>query len=100
VDAVNAAWLCGKNDWRLPTVDELHSIVDYSKAVPGPAINTTWFANTPNSSYYWTSSPVVGGSNLAWFVSFGNGSVINFGSSGGYLGRSLAYQVRLVRSSP
>jgi hypothetical protein len=36
--AVNQAGLCGANDWRLPTVEELQSIVDFSRT--GPAIDT------------------------------------------------------------
>ena len=38
---VNAAGLCGAGDWRLPTREELRSIVDYSRY--DPAIDTAWF---------------------------------------------------------
>lgn len=74
VDAVNAAWLCGKTDWRLPTVDELQTIVDYSKPYPGPTVNSDWFINT-QSNYYWASSPYVANFSLAWYVYFLNGDV-------------------------
>lgn len=95
VAAVNATKLCGYTDWRLPTADELQSIVDYSVAYPGPSINTTWFPNTvPGDGRYgyWISSPVVGFSNFSWYVSFGNGGVYSYV-------RNYALPVRLVRSS-
>ena len=60
--AVNATNLCGHDDWRLPTLDELVSIVDYSLAPTGlpsrdwPAvIDASWFVNTAKVAY-WTSS--------------------------------------------
>jgi len=95
IAAVNAMALCGYTDWRLPTVDELQTIVDYSKPSPGPTINTTWFPNTPSGSYYWTSSPDVGSSSYAWYVLFGSGGIDYYSSHG----RSQGIQVRLVRVS-
>lgn len=44
VARVNAAGWCGHNDWRLPTREELRSIVDYSRY--NPAIDKTYFPNT------------------------------------------------------
>jgi hypothetical protein len=68
----------GHDDWRLPDVKELQSIVDYSGVFP--AVDDTYFACTsldenPNL-YYWTSTsayfnpsdPVYG---YAWYVAFG-----------------------------
>lgn len=75
--AADNATLCGLSGWRLPTVDELQTIVDYSKPYPGPTINTTWFPNTPGY-LYWSSSPYVGDSNYAWGVGFHNGDVTGF----------------------
>lgn len=84
VNAVNARGLCGYSDWRLPTADELQSIVDYSVAYPGPTVDGTWFPNTPSYSYYWTSSPYVGGSYYAWGVAFGYGLVSYNDRGNGY----------------
>jgi hypothetical protein len=90
VTAVNDTNLCGHNDWRLPTADELQSIVDYGVAYPGPTIDATWFPNTQGNAF-WSASPFVGSSLSAWVVVFYNGSVYNY-----YRGN--AYYVRLVRA--
>ena len=89
-NAVNAAGLCGANDWRLPTPDELQGLVDYGVAYPGPTIEATWFPNTQGNGF-WSSSPYVGDAYVAWFVLFGVGYVnVNV--------RSNSYYVRLVRA--
>ncbi len=66
---VNQAGLCGASDWRLPTREELRSIVDYSRY---PAIDMDWFPNTPITKY-WCSSPYADGTGYAWFVHFSTG---------------------------
>lgn len=86
--AVNSAGLCGASDWRLPTRDELLTIVDNSKVLP--AIDVNYFLDMGSSSYFWSSSPYAGSSDSALFVGFGNGSVNNL--TKGY-GKAL----RLVR---
>ena len=73
--AVNATNLCGHNDWRLPTVDELQSIVDYGVAYPGISVDITWFPNT--RGFFWSASPYVGNSYVAWYAGFYDGLVYN-----------------------
>ncbi len=93
VDQINALNLCGEtaNDWRMPTLPELLSIVDHDRAI-GPVIDPNYFPNTA-SAYYWTGTQMSNPSNFAWFVKFEDGDV------GGYE-KTSAYGLRLVRSGP
>ena len=74
VNHVNGVALCGHADWRLPTVDELQSIVDYSKPTPGPTVNSDWFPHA-YSKLTWTSSRYGGpDDDGVWYVYFSYGS--------------------------
>lgn len=89
---VNSQRLCGFNDWRVPDVEELQGIVDYSKAWPDPMVNTAWFPNTL-AERHWTSSSDQY-SNY-WVVSFRNKT----DQTTGMLTQSTSqpYALRLVR---
>lgn len=72
--AVNASNLCGFNDWRLPTLQELQNLVLYG--VVGPIrINLTRMPNTSDAAGgYWTSASAPLGGSGRWSVSFGTGA--------------------------
>jgi formylglycine-generating enzyme required for sulfatase activity len=61
-----------KSDWRLPTLFELETIVDYAKA--SPAVPTA-FAGTI-AMYYWSLSPYSPSSSHAWVVDFATGRTL------------------------
>lgn len=65
--------LCGATDWRLPTANELQSLVDYQRLIP--AIDITWFPNTPAALYYWSGENYVPDASSAWVVNFNSGSL-------------------------
>jgi hypothetical protein len=56
--------------WRLPTVKELHTLVDESRAMP--AIDRSAFPRTASDNY-WSASHVVSFAQDAWAVSFAYG---------------------------
>ena len=85
---VNTATLCGASDWRMPTIKELEGIVDFGRS--NPAIDTTYFPNTP-SSYVWSGSPNANDADYAWLVYFRVGESY-------YGNRSYGGPVRLVRA--
>ncbi|MCP4130752.1 MAG: DUF1566 domain-containing protein [bacterium] len=77
----------GYEDWRLPNVKELHSIVDYTKSpdnTSSPAIDTTYFNSTQLTNekgvtdwaYYWSSSALLnyqGQGDKGAYIIFGRG---------------------------
>ena len=99
----NAANYLGHNDWRLPNVKELQSIVDYTRAPgatnpanEGPAIDpmfqTTGITNEAGVAdypYYWTSTSALFQAGkpyyYAWYVAAGravNGEGLDFHGAG------------------
>jgi hypothetical protein len=73
IDACAALDFAGHKDWRLPTRQELCSIVDLSRIEP--AIDITAFPDFPKRGWFWTSDLYAGSSGSAWVVSFYYGSV-------------------------
>lgn len=76
------------SDWRIPTMQELQSIVE--PAAPG-RINAMFGANAPGT--YWTSSRrMLGPAAVPWYVSFGGEIPV-------YVGQPFSFYVRAVRTA-
>ena len=67
--------LDNSNDWRLPYIKELVSILDHRR--DQPAIDRTAFINSEPTSRYWTTSSNASNLNDAWYVLFGAGQVVS-----------------------
>ena len=71
--------------WRMPTIKELLSALDYEKCDPATSIEGF------TSSYYWSSSSYVSDSKYAWGVYF------KYGGSH-YGNKTVEFYVRCVRT--
>lgn len=84
-----ASDFAGSKEWRLPTITELATLLEYRCTMP--AINLTVFPVTPATNY-WSSTPYAGYVNGAWNVNFNDGVQDN-------CSKNYRLYVRLVRGS-
>ena len=60
-------------DWRLPNINEITTIIDFTKS-SGPLINSNIFPNTISNAYY-SSTTVSYNTNNAWVLAFWYGGI-------------------------
>ncbi len=58
--------LGGQTDWRLPTLAELNTLIDFTKSNPA----TSNLLQTNVTLAYWSATPLANGTGNAWSVSF------------------------------
>ncbi len=93
IAALNSSKFGGYSDWRMPTLKELSTLLDFSEA--NPIINTSFFSNTM-SAFYWSATTNAGFAIHAWLLHFKDG--FNYGNN--FYGNSnkiYRYHVRAVR---
>lgn len=102
---LNAASFAGHGDWRVPTLQELQGILDFTDATPpivnvafeGPSCGvactdiTSAACSCTQSNYYWSATTYAPVPQAAWIVVFGDGG--QFAS-----GRTNDFYVRAVRT--
>jgi len=91
VAKLNSENYLGHNDWRLPNVNELSSLVNVDEAGVSTWLNTQGFSNV-QADYYWSSSMYSGDTYSGWGVAMDYGQVK-------YRGKAFTYNVWPVRSS-
>lgn len=70
----------GHDDWRLPTIEELITLIDFSRF--NPAANTDLFPDM-KSSWYWSGTPASSSpGGYAWVVNLDNGCANYYNQSG------------------
>ena len=70
-----------RKGWRLPTLQELASLVDGDPAnISSPRLPPGHPFSNVQSSTYWSATTDHGADNLAWVVNFSNGDVDNHGA--------------------
>lgn len=89
MQAVNTQGLCGANDWRLPSLMELHGLAH--RGAFNPVLDVNYFPYIPQQQIrFWTSSTAAADPTEAWRWSIGNGFDMTVDKTGVEL-------VRLVR---
>lgn len=98
IAAVNAEGLCNFFDWRLPTHNELLSIVHYGQSA-SPLVDTDYFPNTASGItaplWYWTQVPSAdgatdNGTQTSWVLDFATGN-------DNFINKATPARIRLVR---
>ena len=92
VARVNQEGLCGFRDWRVPSLMELQSLVNYEIPFPGPTVDQSFFPYTLNEAH-WTASSDSRSTPKTWTVLFTDGSVDSYPPIN-------RYPARLVHGTP
>ncbi len=98
---LNPANFAGYNDWRMPTIHELISILNNDRS--NPALDTNYFTSPGpvafNEVYWWSRDQLHNGTNQ-WCANAGGGKGPKPISETVSAGGTLNYRVRGVRGAP
>lgn len=72
VNGSNTENFCGKSNWKIPSVNELSSIIHHGVSIP--SIESDYFPNGI-ATWYWTSAAYIIDNSDAWNIYFGEGNI-------------------------
>jgi uncharacterized protein DUF1566 len=91
----NTALVGNRFGWRLPTIQELASLIDPTQANPALTSGHPFSnVNGTTNDCYWSATPAFGGTEPPWSVNFGNNGLVTFGGCGSGDGKNLCWCVR------
>jgi hypothetical protein len=101
LSGVDSFSYCGHNDWRLPNLNEISSLINYAESTPAVWLNVDPNGDGSNVGFdnvtaenYWSSSTYAPDTVLAWYVGMYSGEVYRFDK-----GSNEFYKVLPVRTN-
>ena len=77
IEAANTTVMCGKSDWRVPSTNELLSVLNFSTPISQPMNADTISSASPMTGDFWTAEQLANATNDAWVVSPGQGGAVS-----------------------
>lgn len=75
VKTLNSISFSGHNDWRMPNINELKSLVNLGQSFPYNWLKEQGFTNVQSDYNYWSATSL-GGGTYAWVVEMYSGSML------------------------